>query len=64
MHKHREVRELIQRGLGFVLHSEEDFAALLQRFDDEAACREVAQQLEHFFAEQRGATEQLLSELF
>ena len=64
VHKHREVRELIQRGLGFVLHSEEDFAALLQRFDDEAACREVAQQLEHFFAEQRGATEQLLSELF
>nr|WP_314593580.1 glycosyltransferase N-terminal domain-containing protein [uncultured Porphyromonas sp.] len=64
VHKHREVRELIQRGLGFVLHSEEDFAALLQRFDDEAACRDVAQQLEHFFAEQRGATEQLLSELF
>ena len=64
VHKHREVRELIQRGLGFVLHSEEDFAALLQRFDDEAACREVAQQLEHFFAEQRGATEQLLGELF
>ena len=64
VHKHREVRELIQRGLGFVLHSEEDFAALLQRFDDEAACREVAQQLERFFAEQRGATEQLLSELF
>ena len=64
VHKHREVRELIQRGLGFVLHSEEDFAALLQRFDDEAACREVAQQLEHFFAEQRGATEQLLSQLF
>nr|WP_314439957.1 glycosyltransferase N-terminal domain-containing protein [uncultured Porphyromonas sp.] len=64
VHKHREVRELIQRGLGFVLYSEEDFAALLQRFDDEAACREVAQQLEHFFAEQRGATEQLLSELF
>ena len=64
VHKHREVRELIQRGLGFVLHSEEGFAALLQRFDDEAACREVAQQLERFFAEQRGATEQLLSELF
>ena len=64
VHKHREVRELIQRGLGFILHSEEDFAALLQRFDDEAACREVAQQLERFFAEQRGATEQLLSELF
>ena len=64
VHKHREVRELIQRGLGFVLHSEEDFAALLQRFDDEAACHEVAQQLERFFAEQRGATEQLLSELF
>lgn len=64
VHKHREVRELIQRGLGFVLHSEEDFAALLQRFDDEATCREVAQQLERFFAEQRGATEQLLSELF
>lgn len=64
VHKHREVRELIQRGLGFVLHSEEDFAALLQRFDDEAACGEVAQQLERFFAEQRGATEQLLSELF
>ena len=64
VHKHREVRELIQRGLGFVLHSEEDFATLLQRFDDEAACREVAQQLERFFAEQRGATEQLLSELF
>ena len=64
VHKHREVRELIRRGLGFVLHSEEDFAALLQRFDDEAACREVAQQLELFFAEQRGATEQLLSELF
>ena len=64
VHKHREVRELIRRGLGFVLHSEEDFAALLQRFDDEAACREVAQQLEQFFAEQRGATEQLLSELF
>ena len=64
VHKHREVRELIQRGLGFVLHSEEDFGALLQRFDDEAACREVAQQLERFFAEQRGATEQLLSELF
>ena len=64
VHKHREVRELIQRGLGFVLHSEEDFDALLQRFDDEAACREVAQQLERFFAEQRGATEQLLSELF
>ena len=64
VHKHREVRELIQRGLGFVLHSEEDFAALLQRFDDEAACREVAQHLERFFAEQRGATEQLLSELF
>lgn len=64
VHKHREVRELIQRGLGFVLHSEEDFAALLQRFDDEAACREVAQQLERFFAEQRGATEQLLNELF
>ena len=64
VHKHREVRELIRRGLGFVLHSEEDFAALLQRFDDEAACREIAQQLEHFFAEQRGATEQLLSELF
>ena len=64
VHKHREVRELIQRGLGFVLHNEEDFAALLQRFDDEAACREVAQQLERFFAEQRGATEQLLSELF
>nr|WP_314660968.1 glycosyltransferase N-terminal domain-containing protein [uncultured Porphyromonas sp.] len=64
VHKHREVRELIQRGLGFVLHSDEDFAALLQRFDDEAACREVAQQLERFFAEQRGATEQLLSELF
>ena len=64
VHKHREVRELIRRGLGFVLHSEEDFAALLQRFDDEAACREVAQQLEQFFAEQRGATEQLLSKLF
>ena len=64
VYKHREVRELIRRGLGFVLHSEEDFAALLQRFDDEAACREVAQQLEQFFAEQRGATEQLLSELF
>lgn len=64
VHKHREVRELIRRGLGFVLHSEEDFAALLQRFDDEAACREVAQQLEQFFAEQRGATEQLLGELF
>ena len=64
VHKHREVRELIRRGLGFVLQSEEDFAALLQRFEDEAACREVAQQLEQFFAEQRGATEQLLSELF
>lgn len=64
IHKHREVAALIGVDAGFVLHSQAELAQLIERFADDTACDEVKQRLAAFFAQHKGATRQILSELF
>ncbi|MFC2630058.1 MAG: 3-deoxy-D-manno-octulosonic acid transferase, partial [Porphyromonas sp.] len=64
IHKHREVRELVARASGFILHDQDELAQLLDRFSSLEECQALRTRTEAYFAEERGATEAILSDLF
>ena len=64
IHKHREVRELCAQEVGFVLHSQEELAEFIVRFDREEETKALAVRSEAYFAAQRGATKTILGALF
>ena len=64
IHKHREVRELVARSSGFILHDQAELAQLLDRFSSLEECQALRTRTEAYFAEERGATEAILSDLF
>ena len=63
IHKHREVRELVHRASGFVLHDEDELAQLLRRFSSEEECKALEERTRAYFAEECGATATILSDL-
>ena len=63
IHKHREVRELVHRASGFVLHDGEELAQLLRRFSSEEECKALEERTRAYFAEECGATATILSDL-
>ena len=63
IHKHREVRELVHRASGFVLHDEDELAQLLLRFSSEEECKALEARTRAYFAEECGATATILSDL-
>mgnify|MGYP001677634690 CR=1 FL=1 len=64
IHKHREVRELVARSSGFILHDQAELAQLLDRFSSLEECQALRTRTETYFAEEQGATEAILSDLF
>lgn len=62
--KHREVRELVARSSGFIVQSEAELSEVLDRFRDDEEAEELRLRTRAFFAEESGATEVLLQELF
>lgn len=62
--KHREVRELVRRDIGFIIQSESELAYVLGRFRDSSEAEALAERARSFFREESGATEILLRELF
>ena len=63
IHKHREVRELVHRASGFVLHDGEELAQLLRRFSSEEECKALEGRTCAYFAEECGATATILADL-
>ena len=63
IHKHREVRELVHRASGFVLHDGEELAQLLRRFSSEEECKALEERTRAYFAEECGATATILADL-
>ena len=63
IHKHREVRELVHRASGFVLHDREELAQLLRRFSSEEECKALEERTRAYFAEECGATATILADL-
>ena len=63
IHKHREVRELVHRASGFVLHDGEELAQLLRRFSSEEECKALEGRTRAYFAEECGATATILADL-
>ena len=63
IHKHREVRELVHRASGFVLHDGEELAQLLSRFSSEEECKALEERTRAYFAEECGATATILADL-
>ena len=63
IHKHREVRELVRRASGFVLHDREELAQLLRRFSSEEECKALEERTRAYFAEECGATATILADL-
>ena len=63
IHKHREVRELVHRASGFVLHDGDELAQLLRRFSSEEECKALEERTRAYFAEECGATATILSDL-
>ena len=63
IHKHREVRELVHRASGFVLHDGEELAQLLRRFSSEEECKALEGRTHAYFAEECGATATILADL-
>ena len=63
IHKHREVRELVHRASGFVLHDGDELAQLLRRFSSEEECKALEGRTRAYFAEECGATATILSDL-
>lgn len=63
IHKHREVRELVHRASGFVLHDGGELAQLLLRFSSEEECKALEARTRAYFAEECGATATILSDL-
>ena len=63
IHKHREVRELVHRASGFVLHDGEELAQLLSRFSSEEECKALKERTRAYFAEECGATATILADL-
>ena len=63
IHKHREVRELVHRASGFVLHDGEELAQLLSRFSSEEECKALEGRTRAYFAEECGATATILADL-
>ena len=64
IHKHREVRELCQHDVGFILHTESELSMLISRFDDPMEAQLLSERAKAYFAMQRGATKTILSALF
>lgn len=62
--KHREVRELVARSSGFIVHDKAELAQGLERFLQADEAEALRQRTEAFFAEESGATQILLKELF
>ena len=63
IHKHREVRELVHRASGFILHDGEELAQLLRRFSSEEECKALEERTRAYFAEECGATATILADL-
>ena len=63
IHKHREVRELVHRASGFVLHDGEELAQLLRRFSSVEECKALEERTRAYFAEECGATATILADL-
>ncbi|WP_455107087.1 3-deoxy-D-manno-octulosonic acid transferase [Porphyromonas sp.] len=63
IHKHREVRELVHRASGFVLHDGDELAQLLCRFSSEEECKALEERTRAYFAEECGATATILADL-
>ena len=63
IHKHREIRELVRRESGFILHDGEELAQLLRRFSSEEECKALEERTRAYFAEECGATATILADL-
>ena len=63
IHKHREVRELVRRSSGFILHDRAELSQLLQRFSSEEECKALEARTRAYFSEECGATAAILSDI-
>lgn len=62
--KHREVRELVERASGFIVHDQAELAQVLERFRDPQEAEALSERTRAFFAEESGATATILRALF
>ena len=63
IHKHREVRELVRRESGFILHDRAELSQLLQRFSSEEECKALEARTRAYFREECGATAAILGDI-
>ena len=63
IHKHREVRELVKRSSGFILHDRAELSQLLQRFSSEEECKALEARTRAYFREECGATAAILGDI-
>lgn len=62
--KHREVHQLVERQIGFVVHDRAEFEEKLREHSSPEALATIRQRTEDYFAEELGATRSILDELF